>query len=659
MTRPAEPQGAVYASRSVSVADRRRIVASKLAAPAVRRGIVDRPALLDGLVSAIHVPVVLVSAPTGYGKTTLLALWRERDERPFAWVSLDAADDDPVALVASVIAALDPLLDLDPLIGDALDAPEPALEESMLPSLVGVCAEGGQPFVLVLDDVHLVTETRCHAAIGYLAERLPPGCQLALGTRTDSPLPLGSWRAYGRLVELRVAELSLACSEAGAVLAAGVRLPDDRLAQLVERTEGWAAGVYLAALSLRDRADPEEFVVRFAGISRHNADILSEDVLARQTEDAIGFLLGTCVLEQFTASLCDALAGGIDADAMLRQLERSNLFVVPLDEARMPIVITICPRSTCAPSSRVESRSSYRSCIVAHGDGFDDAQIKGHAPLAIAAAWAAALGRHRRAAHLIDALRRGSWEALMPDGTASLESAIAVTSAAFGIEGISRMCTVTQRAVDLEPAANRQRAVALEILGAALTLQEELARCLLACAAGSDRPARGRCGLGPRPRAARARGRPTAADARRPGERRHLQRGRPSPEPARRPGGRRRGGRACERAAASADRGLLVVDDRDAHPAGARAARARRGDEARRDTGMSRLDPICNRQALQNDYQSVSTIRTCAKHGLSASILRVLVTVSSSPLTGDAARPGPARRRWWSSKQPTQRRGEP
>jgi LuxR family transcriptional regulator, maltose regulon positive regulatory protein len=157
-SRQAERHGAAHVSRSGLASQRRRIVASKLAAPPQRPGIVDRPVLLNGVVSTTHAPVVLVSAPAGYGKTTLLALWGERDQRPFAWVSLDAADNDPVAFVAAVLAALDRVLDLDAAITDSLKAPEPALEEVVLPSLVDACAERSQPFVLVLDDLHLVTE---------------------------------------------------------------------------------------------------------------------------------------------------------------------------------------------------------------------------------------------------------------------------------------------------------------------------------------------------------------------------------------------------------------------------------------------------------------------------------------------------------------------
>jgi LuxR family maltose regulon positive regulatory protein len=269
-----------------------------------------------------------------------------------------------------VLAALDQVLDLDAAIGDSLKAPEPPLEEVVLPSLVDACAERGQPFVLVLDDLHLVTERRCHTAIGYLAERLPTGCQLALGTRTDPPLPLGSWRAHGQLVELRAAELSLADAEAAALLAAaGVRLADELVARLVERTEGWPAGLYLAALSLRDRAHPEDFVDRFAGTSRHVADFLSEDVLARQPDDVTGFLLRTCVLEELTASLCEALTGGSDADAALRELERGTCSSSRWTSSGWPGATTTSSPSTCGPSWPAASRSWCRSCTGAPGAG--------------------------------------------------------------------------------------------------------------------------------------------------------------------------------------------------------------------------------------------------------------------------------------------------
>jgi LuxR family maltose regulon positive regulatory protein len=502
---------------------RGQAVRSKLFSPVRRPGIVDRPELVDGLMSATtHVPVVLLSAPAGYGKTTLLALWQGRDERPFAWVTLDPSDNDPVALVGCLVAALDPIVHIEHAAGDALRARRPPLEEVVLPAVVDACAASGEPFVLVLDDVHLVTEARCHAAIGYVGERLPPKCQLALATRTDPPLPLASWRAHGRLVELRAAELSLGDAEAAALLsAAGVKLSASGVARLVERTEGWAAAIYLAALSLRDHPEPEEFVEQFAGTSRHVGDFLSEDVLARQPEPVIDFLLHTCVLDELISPLCDALTGGTTADATLRQLERSNLFVVPLDEERLAyryhhlfaqyLRAELRRRDAeLVPELHRRAWRWYREHGViagavdhAHeaGDvevaaelvaaewsstaqaghaqtvqrwlaGFTDTQIEGHAPLAVAAAWISALsGERDRAAHFAEAARRGSWTGPMPDGTASLESAVAIMTSAFDIDSVTRMRSVAQRAVDLETETSLHRATALELLGIAQTLE--------------------------------------------------------------------------------------------------------------------------------------------------------------------------------------------
>ncbi|HKR98833.1 MAG TPA: LuxR C-terminal-related transcriptional regulator [Candidatus Dormibacteraeota bacterium] len=526
-SRQGERETAARASRFVPTVQRNRAVRTKLSAPVRRPGIVDRPELVEGLLSTMaYTPVVLVSAPAGYGKTTLLALWQERDERPFAWVTLDPSDNDPVSLVACVIAALDPVVEIDEAARDALGARQAPLDEVVLPAIADACAASREPFVLVLDDLHRVTETRSQTAIGYLGERLPAGCQLALATRTDPPLPLASWRAHGRLVELRAAEMSLGDAEARALLsAAGVTLSPSGVARLVGRTEGWAAALYLAALSLRNHPQPEDFVARFAGTSRHVGDFLSEDVLGREADGVIEFLLHTCVVEELSASLCDALTGGTTADAMLRELERSNLFVVPLDEERCAFryhhLFSEYLRAELArrepglvPELHRRAWRWYRERgqvdrAVAHaqaaGDvdvaaglvagvwsavsqsgqietvrhwlaGFEDAQIEGHTPLAVAAAWVSALtGEPERAAHFAEAARRGSWEGPMPDGTASLESALAIMSSAFGHDGISRMHSGAQRAVDLEHGSSQHRAIALELLGVALKLEGDLA----------------------------------------------------------------------------------------------------------------------------------------------------------------------------------------
>jgi LuxR family maltose regulon positive regulatory protein len=507
-------------------AERRRIVASKRAPPPLRPGIVDRPGLLENLSSATHAPIVLVSAPAGYGKTTLLALWRAQSERPFAWVSLDAADNDPVVFVGGVLAVVEAALGIDTELSAALAVPDPPLEEIVLPTLVDAWREVGQSFVLVLDDLYLVTDERCHAAVRYLAERLPAGCHLALATRTDPTLPLASLRAHGRLVEVRAAELSLDEREASALLGgAGVCLAEAQLARLVERTEGWPAAMYLAALSLRDRDRPAEFVDRFTGTTRHVADFLTEDVLTRLPESVVAFLLRTSILDEMTASLCDAVTGREDSGAVLQELERTNLFVVPLDEERRayryhhlfaeylraelalrePGLVPELHRRAC---HWYRERGVFGTAIVhAHacGDveeaaelvsrawfpahergeleivrgwiaGFEEAYIEQHAPLAIAAAWVSTLsGDQARANRLADAARSGSWDRPMPDGTASLESALAILAAAFPVKALSSMREAAHRAVELEPASSPWRPLPLLELGVASVLQGEFA----------------------------------------------------------------------------------------------------------------------------------------------------------------------------------------
>jgi LuxR family maltose regulon positive regulatory protein len=494
---------------------------SKVTSPALRPGIIERSALVDDLLSSAHTAVVLVSAPAGYGKSTLLALWQQRDERPFAWVCVERGDDDPVVFVASLVASLDPIIRAGEKIREALRAPGPPLEDFILPALVEVWAQASTPLVLVLDNLDRMTGKRSHSALRYLIENLPPGCQIALATRTDPPLPVASLRAHGRLVEIRTADLALDDKEAGALfLAADVHLADEQVARLTERTEGWAAGLYLTALSLRDRTQPEEFISRFTGTNRHVADFFSEDVLGRQRAEVVDFLLHTCVLEELTAPLCRAMTGGSDAAMVLEDLEHGNLFVVPQDEDRRAYRYHhLFAEYLCAELARREPELvpelHRRACgwyrehgvvgrAIAHAraagyldtatelvaaeatrmindgmietvlgwlDGFEQMQIESHPPLAIAAAWVLALnGDPKRAAIFTEAAKRGSWDGPLPDGTSSLESGIAIISSAFGFEGISGMRCIAQRAVDLEPAPNRHRATGLQLLGIAQTL---------------------------------------------------------------------------------------------------------------------------------------------------------------------------------------------
>jgi LuxR family maltose regulon positive regulatory protein len=486
--------------------------------PSLRPGIVDRPALVDGLIHPGDQPVVLISAPTGYGKSTLLALWNERDERPFAWISLEPSHNDPVVLVADVLAALGAILDLPGDIGRGLEGPRPELEDIVLPSLAEACASADRSFVLVLQNVHLLTEARSLAVIRYLTERMPRGSQIALATQTDPAVGLASLRAHGELKEIRAFELALDDAEAAALMAAaGVELRPDQVARLVERAEGWPAAIYLAALSLRDREGAEVFVDRFAGTTRHVADYLSEDVLGRLSDEVVSFLLETSVLEELTASLCDAVTGRTDAEAQLRALERSNLFVVPLDEERgayryhhlfadylraesARTNADLIPRLHSRASRWYEDHGIIKRAIahaVAAGEigvagslvagnwaiaaqrgqietvrgwlgDFTSEQIAEHAPLAVAATWIAGLdGENEQALAYGRAALSGSWDGPMPDGSASLESAVAMMPQ---LAGVSEMRAAALRAVELEPPTSQWRSIALQRLGVAEAL---------------------------------------------------------------------------------------------------------------------------------------------------------------------------------------------
>jgi LuxR family transcriptional regulator, maltose regulon positive regulatory protein len=315
------------------------IPATKLHIPGVRAGIVSRDALVELLVRGRSGRLTLLNAPAGFGKTTLLAQWcaSAAEERAFAWVSLDAADNDPVRFWTCAIDALDGLA---PGTGararEALGASSAALEDVAVPLLLNDLAELGRPVVLVLDDYHLIRDPRVHRSLEFLLDHLPEGVHVAIATRSDPPLPLGRFRARGELTELRAADLRLSGGEAAGLLRAalGIDLDAADIARLVSRTEGWAAGLYLAALSLRGRQDAAGLIGSFAGDDRHVVDYLSEEVLAGQPPAIRVFLLRTGILERLCGPLCDAVTDRGDSAAVLERIERDNLFLVPLDTTR-------------------------------------------------------------------------------------------------------------------------------------------------------------------------------------------------------------------------------------------------------------------------------------------------------------------------------------
>ncbi|MFP5416938.1 MAG: helix-turn-helix transcriptional regulator, partial [Actinomycetes bacterium] len=325
------------------------VLGTKLHAPVTRRTVVARPRLTERLrLDPGSMPkLVLVAAPAGFGKTTLLAQSLSVAGLPtttdtcVAWLSLDAADGDLRRFLTHLVAAV---RTVDPAWGaDAMllvqSGPELA-PDAVLTSLLNDVDASGQPLVVALDDYHVIDEPAVHEAITFLLDHLPARVTVAIATRADPPLPLSRLRARGELLELRAADLRFNSGESETFLnqAMGLDLAPDDVAALASRTEGWAAGLQLAALSARQHAgDPAavaRFVQDFTGSSRFVLDYLVDEVLGAQPDDVRAFLLQTSVLEQLTGPLCDALTGRTDGRRVLEELERANLFVVALDDQR-------------------------------------------------------------------------------------------------------------------------------------------------------------------------------------------------------------------------------------------------------------------------------------------------------------------------------------
>lgn len=309
------------------------LVAAKLHVPALRAGMVSRGELVGRLAGAGDCKLVLVCAPAGWGKTSVLSQWHSAEPGVLAWVSLDPGDDDRVRFWSYVIGAVRTVV---PEVGEAALAALPNapgdLAGAVLPSLLNELAAAGRRLVLVLDDYHCVREESIHASVAFLLRHLPPNVQLAIATRADPPLPLGSLRAAGEVLEIRAAQLRFSDAEARALLndSLALDLEPAEVALLRERTEGWPAGLRLAALSLRDQADRKAFVAAFAGDDRQITDYLHEFVAA-QPRRLREFLLRTSILERLCASVCDAVTGRSDGIARLEEIQRANLFLVSLD----------------------------------------------------------------------------------------------------------------------------------------------------------------------------------------------------------------------------------------------------------------------------------------------------------------------------------------
>ena len=467
-----------------------------------------RPALVEMLRSGCGRRLTLLSAPTGYGKTTLLAQWHksEHEDRLFAWVSLDEEDQEPLRLCARLVEAVDRVEPgcFDRKVRGLLQNPGADFNGVVLPGIVKELAELSQDTVIVLDDYHLLKVDFQESLLAYLLRSLPTTVQIVVSTRTEPPVPLGRLRATRELVEIRAADLCFGPEETRAMfgVSAETRLRDEDLEAIRERTEGWPAGLYLATLALRTSQHSGEDLRAFAGSTRHVADYLAEEVLQHQPPGVRSFLLQTSILDRFNASLCDAVTGQEDSAGMLEWLERSNLFLTPLDGRRewyryhrlfsdllqlelkntapgsVPGLhkraaawyqdtgdIEATVRHTLASGDYRESgalivrhwldwlRVGWTGTLRSWISSMPEEEVAAYPPLALVNAWLSAFnGDFAAFGRWISVAENGKYEGRLPDGTSSLESGVAVLRSSYSFDGIRHGCEAGRRALELESA---------------------------------------------------------------------------------------------------------------------------------------------------------------------------------------------------------------
>ncbi|HEX8854254.1 MAG TPA: AAA family ATPase [Thermoleophilaceae bacterium] len=299
---------------------------TSLAPRRARSEIVDRPRLVRRLMDSAQATFAVVVAPAGYGKSTLLRQWDARDSRPFAWLTLDESHDDPAVLCTSIARALDALEPAGGGVVKALPRRQPPAD-ALLSRLVRRA-----PFVLVLDDAHVLRDADAVDALRALARHIPAGSQLALGTRSEPPLPIARLRANRELAEVRARELAMTTAEAASLLRnAGVSAGADVLDTLMRRTEGWPAGLYLAALSVGEQAGSTDAAARFGGDDMMVSEYIRDELLADLPAAAAEFLVHTAVLEELSGPACDLVLGRTGSERVLQGLARRNVMLVPLD----------------------------------------------------------------------------------------------------------------------------------------------------------------------------------------------------------------------------------------------------------------------------------------------------------------------------------------
>ena len=529
---------------SVALSETRPLVReAKRRVSTVLPRMVARPRLAAFQKAAERSRVVLVSAPAGYGKSTLVAQWSDLDPRASVCVQLGPRDNDPVVLLARVVAALERT---GPVCGELLEELSgrmPRIDDVAIPLLAADLGER-DPFVLVLDDVHVITAKKSRAILACLVDQVRSGCQLMLVTRGDPGVPLGRLRASADLVEIGTALLALDPTETRDVAASrGLELSPAAAGALCERTEGWAAAVALATLALRGRHDAAERAAGLSGDQQEIADYLLEEVLERQPDHLKSFLLGTSILDQMTAPLCDAVLGIRDAAGSLEDLARSNAFVVSLDnhrewyryhhlfsdllraelKRRHPGLLPVYLRRAAGWCEQHGSPGeafayahetgdldhagrialAYRDEFASRGqieslglwlDRCTDKEIESEPRLSIAAAWVFGyLGDAARARRFLVAAEWASLDSASADEAASLRSALANLRSAMAPDGIPQMLRDAELGYAYEKKmGSRWLLSARRAMGAAYVLlgqpQEAIAVLRESLALSRDRP---------------------------------------------------------------------------------------------------------------------------------------------------------------------------
>lgn len=499
------------------------LIDAKLAAPSVRADSVARTELVDRLRTS-PIRAVSVVAPAGSGKTTLIAQWVERDPRPLASVALDERDNDPIVLLRYVAAALNRVEPIAPSVFEALSGPGRSVWSSCVPRVGGALSALRTPAVLVLDDLHFLSNPTCLDVVAVLLEHVPEGSQMVVVTREEPQLPLARLRVQRRLLEIGSGDLRMNEQQAGALLrGAGVELEPSEVAELTRRTEGWAAGLYLAALSLHAGAADASGAQAFTGDDRFVADYLRLELLSRMTDEQVSFLTRTSVLDRMCGGLCDALLDRSDSAAVLDELERLNRFVIPLDRRRQwyryhhlfrallrselehleaPLVPELNRRAMawCAGNGLPAAAIQYghdagevdavaelveANTLAVYWEGQNatldewlgwcdrDDILDRHPALAVNGAVAHALsGRAVNAVRWLRAAERGRPpDTVLADGTASIEPWVALARAVIAPAGIAGMLADAELAVAQLHPRSQWRPTALLSLGVAHVLQ--------------------------------------------------------------------------------------------------------------------------------------------------------------------------------------------